>query len=1027
MARAATAGELTNLRKDNQASQLYLGIMQPETVATAQIDTAPTSTDKVINLDIKSWSWGSGYSSAPKDLLVYVGSSAGAYDKGMVRLRETLSGTPTNFDIGETSEIDFATDDHLTIVDEFNLHPKHLYINGSGTVFMDYDVSYSDQHADSDPTPVLGPLFVPVWLTGATVDVDFDGSDSWVLGSSVFTYSWSAPGASATSGTSTATPTITYNAAGIYRVSCTITGLNGKTFTGYRYVRVYTVADPPTVDFELESLTGSFDNGGWTARITLHDNATTTDIRDRALACLFTKDWYGSSETSIGPITDRENILMIGWVDGESITWDPEEGKVSFDIQGPHYWLQNINGYPSGLESVSGSPSAWTEFQTLTPRKGFWHWWHWRTTATRILDITLTADTTEISIFNASPGTLWDQIGSEAWATILAKPLSDRFGRIYVEIVDNLVPTGSRSGWPTVMTVTTEDLRRPITIERQTVKTTGLVDLSGVYYIVSTSSATPYFSLAPGHIPAWHGANIERFERLALSSQNQANTLAGLVLGWRNNQYPSISLPFASNMRLIDITPHQYLEIVLSAGDTERGLSGTLTMFPRTVSYSYNPQSGLLLCDVQAEGETDDTGAPNINGDIPSTPPDGGDPPIPPIDWDPVPDTTPGWPSTILVATHGSTGYGTVGQIYKSTDFTGPGGTMPTWTALAASGLPVTRYIRNMDTDPDDKGTKIYVQVSLTNPTTGTDNEFYYSSDSGATFSKIMDNATASGASLANQAGKVYGMCVNDQNAGHIYMTYKSDTSYNGKSGILKSTDYGSSWSYTTCHSGGWHNANDNIRATGSLVMMGGQWFAGGGPAFVYSSDGGSSWGSATSVGSSSWSPHPQICDSESQFYLNVGGAVYGDDLGHNTSATTYTKDRDSDNIPPRNRYLMWMSRNNTGQHRVLVPDVMYYTDDAWSTMTTGASMSWDPAGMAWAGDQDGDDDYKRVILYQSTTQGKSIDAKNEEAIWVTDDNGTTQENKSGTNFATSPYTNAIPETAGGICRGFNVDRDQYH
>lgn len=1031
MARAATAGELSSFRLDGQYAKLYLGIMQPATVGTAQISSAPSSNDQVVNLSLKSWSWGSGYSTAEKDLLVYIGSAAGGYDKGMIRLRETLTGTPTSMDIGETSEIDFAVDDYVTIVDEFNIHPKHLFIDGSGVVYMDYDISYSDQHADADPTPVLGPLFVPVWLTGATVDVDFDGSGSWVLGDSVDSFSWSAPGASGTSGTATATPTITYNAAGLYRVSCTVTAVNGKTFTGYRYVRVYTAADPPITQFELESLSGSWDTGGWTGRVVLKNDATTTDIRDRALICLFAKDFYGSDgETSIGPIADRETILAIGWVSGESIEWDPEEGTVGFDIQGPQFWLQSMNGYPSGLESVSGTPDAWTEFGTLTPRKGFWHFLHWRTTLTRIIDINLTSDTTEIALFNASPGTLWDQLSSEAFATIFAKPACDRYGRLYVEVEPNIVPTGSRSGWPTVITATTQDLRRPITIERQTVKQCGLVDLSGVFYEVASSTGTPLFSLAPGHIPAWHGASIERYERVALTSQGQANTLAGLILGQRNNKYPNVSLPFACNIRLIDITPHQYVKITISAGDTERGISGTLSMFPKTVSFSYDPNSGILLCDVQAEGETDDTGAPNIDGDVPPDPPEGGNPPLPPPEWDPLPDLNPDWPTTAIAAAFGSTDYSTVGQLYKTTTFTGPGGDDPVWSALSATGLPGTRYIRDMDVDGVDKENDIYVLLSTTGPTTDTDHEIYYSDDGGDSFTKIMDNTTASGAPLANQAGKIFGMAVDPSNAGYMYVTFRSDTNFGGESGLLKTTDYGSSWSYIVVKTGGYNYRCHAVRAVGDDIMVGGAWSAGGGPAFYASDDGASSFGAKTDIGSSDWHPTPHISQASSTFYFNADGSSFGDDLAHNTSLTTYALDRDSDNIPPRGKYLMWKSITDPDMMRVLLVStgVMYFTDDAWSTMTTGAAMDWTPAGIAWAGDQlTDDDDFDRVILFQGATQGQAGDTLDEEAVFVTDDNGTTQENKSGANYKTAPYTDAIPETAGGICALAVIDRDYYH
>ena len=142
------------------------------------------------------------------------------------------------------------------------------------------------------------------WLTGATVDVEFDGSDSWVSGSSISTYSWVASGGSWDDDTSD-TPTLTLDAAGTYRVACTVTAANGASYTGYRYVFVYDSNNQPATNFRLDSCAGSWQDGGWQYRITMYDEAQTSEIRNRAMVVLFARDWYGGTETSIGPVSDR--------------------------------------------------------------------------------------------------------------------------------------------------------------------------------------------------------------------------------------------------------------------------------------------------------------------------------------------------------------------------------------------------------------------------------------------------------------------------------------------------------------------------------------------------------------------------------------------------------------------------------------------------------------------------------------------------------------------------------------------------
>lgn len=1025
MARAMTAGELQNIRKDNQWSELYLAVHIPDTIWTGRVNGAPSSNDEVASITVDTGAWGSGYSSAIKDMLMYVGSSAGAYDKGFVRIREDLSGTVTSIDIGETSEIDWANNDYLTIVDEFPIAPRHIRIDSSQVVYMDYDLTYasqSDPHDDPDPVPVLGPSLRVAWLTGSSVDVDFDASDSWTFDGTITGYAWTRfpTTGSSLSGASTATPTFTATQAGTWRLSCIVSGSNGKSYTAYRYVKVYDTNNMPIQSFVLNELAGNWESGGWNARVTLYDEVDLTEIRKGTMVALFARDYYGNTESSQGPITDAETILMIGWIANESINWDPEAGSVTLEIQGPHYWLGQMNGFPSGLEWVGSDAATWPDMKNLTLRKGAWHFVHWRTTLTRIIDFQIADDSREFSLFNASPGTLWSQLTSESFATIMAHPCCDRFGRLFIEIEPQVLTAAARASVPTVMSVTTADLRRPVNIERRTIPTVGLVDLSGVVY--SAGVGSPLFSLSPGHIFKRLGAGAENVERLALSSQNQANTLAGHILGWRNIEYPNVSLPFACNQRMVDITPHQYLSLVISAGDTIRGIATTLTLVPRSVSFTHDPTTGSLVTDVQAESASVEQAS--LVGDPPPEPPDPAPPPLPAPDPIPEPVLVPGWPATVYAATRGDTTESTYGNIYKTTDFTGPSGGQPTWTKLAATGLPSTRYIRDFNADADDKENDLYVLISQTSPTTDTDHELYYSSDGGANFSKIMDNSDAS--TEAGLTGKIFEFGVDPSNAGSVWVTFKTDTNYGGESGLLVSDDYGSTWSYYTVKTGGWNYECRGVRGAGEDVWVTGCWGSSSSVTWYITHDGGSSWTRGATIGTSVWYTHPHYNQITTSCYMAVDGSSWGDDLGHSTSDTTYAVDRDSDDIPPSGRYGMYISINDADKMWLINGDVIYYTDDAWSSMTSGSAMTWNTGGIGWCGDCDGDDDYKRIILFNDDA-GDDV-SEDPESVFVTEDWGATLTNKSGANYNTGPsYTDAIPSIEGGLAAVVVVDRDLYH
>ncbi|MBK9496827.1 MAG: hypothetical protein IPO08_20440 [Xanthomonadales bacterium] len=624
--RIATAGELVKLRSDNQSSRLYLTVHSPATVYTARLAAVPASTDKVAEI---TYNTGSGtLANVLQDMTLLVGSTAGAYDVGIARIRKDGTTTAGTFYIGETSEINWTSNAYLTVLDSFELWPRHVRINPSDgtTPLMDYDVAYTNQNlaAGSIPTPIMGSHAV-LWLSGPSVTYSPDASDSWVNGGTITDYLWTCATADSITDDDTATPTFVFDTAGTHRIALTVTGDNAVTFTGYRYVFVVTEASGVTTQFALESCAGDYDTGGWTYRVTLYDEATQSLIRDRALCILHSVDYYGDTLGSVGYVAGSENVVAVGWISGESIVWASEDkaGSVAFDVQGPQYWLGQMTAFPSGVKDVSDSttPNKWTKFQALTLNKCWYHFMRWRCTATRCLDVYPIDDTRRVKRLESPGGqNIWTQLTEIAKRSILAEPCADRYGRLFLQINQQYV--SDRSAMPTVQAITSQDWRGEITLDRAIVDSTSLVDLSGVAWDGATSQS--YFSLAPGHVFNHYGA-VEVVDRLALIDQSTSNTLAGLYSARQNNTYPKIDLQLGANNRLIDIAPYQRVTLAVSSGDTVRGATEALTLIPRGVSYGY--QDGYVLTDVMCEAEI--MAALAVTGD---TPPDPPDPPIIPID-----------------------------------------------------------------------------------------------------------------------------------------------------------------------------------------------------------------------------------------------------------------------------------------------------------------------------------------------------------------------------------------------------------
>lgn len=598
--RAATSPELVKLRADNQSTRLYLTAHQPATVYTARLAAVPSSTDQVTAI---TYNTGSGtHTNILSDQTLLVGSSAGAFDYGQCRIRNTtgIGATTGTFNIGEASEVNWTAGAYLTVLDEFVPWAKHLRTVGT-SVYMDYDVAYTDQHSKCDSVPVLGPSRV-AWLRDATVTLAFDASQSWVLNNTITGYAWTFTGAASSTGTTTATPTATYNAAGTYRVACAITNSDGKTFTGYRYV--FIVTEATAIDqFSLGSVRGDFNGGGWSFDVTLYAQADRVTVRDRALMILHAVDYYGDTAGSVGYVAGSENVIAIGWLAGDTIDWQPQDkgGSVSFAVQGLHYWLDKMSGFPVGLKDQNSAPTKWTKFFGLTCRAVTWHMLHWRSTLTRFTDV-FACDESHRAARIEAPGaqTLWQQLNTMLDTAILAKSCCDRYGRLFNQIEQQLLSTAEKASIPSVMTITGADWTGQIDIERRPTPECSLVDFSGVSFDGAT--ATPYCSLSPGHVFKQFGTPDLR-ERLIFDSQTIANQRAGAYCGWKNNPYPRISISLPSNNRLIDLAPWQWVTINIATADTVRAITASsLRLIPRSIEY--NHQDGYLTSRVEFEAES---------------------------------------------------------------------------------------------------------------------------------------------------------------------------------------------------------------------------------------------------------------------------------------------------------------------------------------------------------------------------------------------------------------------------------------
>lgn len=622
-ARAATSPELVLYRTAGKKTKLRAAIFPPTILYQARINQTFSTRDGVLELTYDTPS--GTLASVLADMTVFVGSSAGAWDKGICRLRSIDA---SKMYIGETSDINFQDNDHLTVVDEFGLYARHVRIS-AGVPYMDGGTAYSDQHTNFDPVPIMGSHRV-LKLTGASVSATYDASGSYALDSSISAYSWTAPDSSSSSGMTTATPTISWNSVGWKRVYLLLTAANGKTFRGVRYVYVWSEASPPS-RAKIENCREDADEGGWSFDLTMLDNCDLTLVRDHSLVILFGEDYWGNTQSNIGPIPGCENIYVVGWINSrQAVNWNPEQGSVRFNVQSAHHWFQRIPAYPDGVELVARPAAAWTEMRNLTVNKGLFHFLRWRTTATRVMDVFLTDNTFYTREVSSLAQNLWEQIREMAFLQVFARAGVNALGQLYIEVHPQLVPEADRD-WPTVMTITKADWSEEIDFERVAGNECSQVNLKGVA-VNESGKGTPYFSKSTGHTYTHYGApDIQ--DNLLVSTQAQANSLAGLYFGWRNNPYPEIPVAFKAPIRLIDCFPRQECNITIAAPDTPRGITYSGALIPKSVELIQD-ENGYVHSQVVFEAESFEAlavtetvpGSGQVS--IPPTPPL---PPLPPI------------------------------------------------------------------------------------------------------------------------------------------------------------------------------------------------------------------------------------------------------------------------------------------------------------------------------------------------------------------------------------------------------------
>jgi len=172
-ARPATPEELDLFRSDGNSSRLYAIFDVPVLVFTAQINQAFSTVDMITKFSYDNPTL--LYTNCKFGMTVVISTSLPATREntvGLTHVRRPFSAVMAY--VGESSNVPYADNLFMTVLDEYGPWQDHVKLNSSGSVFVRSDVPYSDQHTNFDPTPIIGSDQV-IRLDSSWV-VDFDGA-----------------------------------------------------------------------------------------------------------------------------------------------------------------------------------------------------------------------------------------------------------------------------------------------------------------------------------------------------------------------------------------------------------------------------------------------------------------------------------------------------------------------------------------------------------------------------------------------------------------------------------------------------------------------------------------------------------------------------------------------------------------------------------------------------------------------------------------------------------------------------------
>lgn len=626
---ALNGTELNLLGADGHKTRFFLSISNPRSLLAGQVNGT-------LSRGATSIPYDNGLGSGHADIAAgHTFKIQTAWGPEIVRI-DSITGNQASGTVTiKANSIVSGDNNSFEALEDFPLLPKPPRFTSS-IFYKDWNVTYTDENLKPPPVIITGPHRAKFLSGGSAVfAVDLTNSYAIAQGASMVAGSYSAsvvPSSGATVSLTNGVGTITFTAAGQYWVTFSGTDSNGKTQITRRRYFVHDLdpdsADYPYTDFEIPTLQGDYERGGWVLGINVNGVADAASIPDEAFITLWCTVDYGGTEQYIG---QPDGILFSGYIRKGSITANWEYGSVSFEAQTIEGVLRNIGMQTIPLQATR-SPAEWYEYaHWLTNGRGLHHYWLHHSNLFEIADVFGLMDNTwGRAGMTFQKGDMYSQaLNVIRDHGINAHIVSNKAGQIYVHQNVQLLNDSDRAAKPVIAALDKTYRQGTLTILENSPETAATVYASGIAYDGETAGA--FCAKSPGDVPERSGAQFVDKPNQTANSQTQMNELAGRIDAQQNNPYPEVRVDFDGIWAgVLDVTEQEWYTISVASEDTPRGIVwADKKIVCRQVTNQVDPVNGYIAS--QTVFETEAEGPPGVLVNCIGLP-DKPDPPAPA--WD---------------------------------------------------------------------------------------------------------------------------------------------------------------------------------------------------------------------------------------------------------------------------------------------------------------------------------------------------------------------------------------------------------